>query len=186
MSSVSTLLCFDFGLSNIGVAVGNTLTNEARPLTILSANNGKPNWDAVVALIEEWQPDSLVVGNPTDESGQATELSYKASRFARQLNGRLQLDVVLHAVQRRVVSGHLTVVQSVRLYRRVLWPALTRRSGCQRRGYQAAILLLAQRRRPNWACHCWRTESSVGGPRLSGCFQPRHQYSKGRNQSIKA
>ena len=96
MSSVSTLLCFDFGLSNIGVAVGNTLTNEARPLTILSANNGKPNWDAVVALIEEWQPDSLVVGNPIDESGQATELSYKASRFARQLNGRLQLDVVLH------------------------------------------------------------------------------------------
>ena len=96
MSSASTLLGFDFGLSNIGVAVGNTLTKEARPLTILSANNGKPNWDAVIALIEEWQPDSLVVGNPIDESGQATELSEKALRFARQLNGRLQLHVWLH------------------------------------------------------------------------------------------
>ena len=96
MSSVSTLLCFDFGMSNIGVAIGNTLTKEARPLTILPANNGKPNWDAVAALVEKWQPDGLVVGNPIDESGQATELSEKASRFARQLNGRLQLDVVLH------------------------------------------------------------------------------------------
>jgi len=96
VNSVSTLLCFDFGLSNIGVAVGNTLTNEARPLTILSANSGKPNWDAVVALIKEWQPNALIVGNPIDESGQATELSQKASRFARQLNGRLQLDVMMH------------------------------------------------------------------------------------------
>ena len=96
MNSVSTLLCFDFGLSNIGVAVGNTLTSEARPLTIISAANGKPNWDAIVALIEEWKPNALVVGNPIDESGQATELSKKAYRFARQLNGRLQLDVLLH------------------------------------------------------------------------------------------
>ena len=96
MSSVSTLLCFDFGLSNIGVAVGNTLTSEARPLTILSAVNGKPNWNTIFALIKEWQPDALVVGNPIDESGLATELSKKASRFARQLNSRLQIDVLLH------------------------------------------------------------------------------------------
>jgi putative Holliday junction resolvase len=96
VAAVSTLLCFDFGLSNIGVAVGNTLTKQARTLTILSANNGKQNWDAVVGLIEEWQPNALVVGNPIDESGQATELSEKASRFARQLNSRLQLEVVLH------------------------------------------------------------------------------------------
>ena len=96
MSAASTFLCFDFGLSNIGIAIGNTLTNEARPLTILSAVNGKPNWDTVVALIEEWQPNALIVGNPIDESGQTTGLSEKASRFARQLNSRLQLEVVLH------------------------------------------------------------------------------------------
>ena len=96
MNSVSTLLCFDFGFSNIGVAVGNTLTSEARPLTILSAVNGKPNWDTIAALIEEWQPNALVVGNPIDESGLATELSKKASRFARQLNSRVQIDVLLH------------------------------------------------------------------------------------------
>jgi putative Holliday junction resolvase len=96
MATVSTLLCFDFGLSNIGVAVGNTLTKDARPLAILPAQNGKPDWETVTSLIQEWQPSSLVVGNPIDEQGQTTDLSEKASRFARQLNGRLQLDVVLH------------------------------------------------------------------------------------------
>ena len=96
MAMVSTLLCFDFGLSNIGVAVGNTLTKEARPLAILPAQNGKPDWETVTSLIQEWQPSSLVVGNPIDEQGQTTDLSEKASRFARQLNGRLQLEVVLH------------------------------------------------------------------------------------------
>ena len=96
MAMVSTLLCFDFGLSNIGVAVGNTLTKEARPLAILPAQNGKPDWEKVTSLIQEWQPSSLVVGNPIDEQGQTTDLSEKASRFARQLNGRLQLEVVLH------------------------------------------------------------------------------------------
>ena len=96
MAAVSTLLCFDFGLSNIGVAVGNTLTKEARPLAILPVQNGKPNWETVTSLIQEWQPSSLVVGNPIDELGKTTDLSEKASRFARQLHGRLQLDVVLH------------------------------------------------------------------------------------------
>ena len=92
MSSVSTLYAL---ISAFRILVSRLETpQQTGPLTILSANNGKPNWDAVVALIEEWQPDSLVVGNPIDESGQATELPIKP-RFARQLNGRLQLDVVL-------------------------------------------------------------------------------------------
>ena len=42
MSNVSSYLCFDYGLKNIGVALGNTLTKEARPIAILPAVNGKP------------------------------------------------------------------------------------------------------------------------------------------------
>jgi putative Holliday junction resolvase len=93
---VSTLLCFDFGLSNIGVAVGNTLTREARPLAVLDAHHGKPNWDRVGSLIVEWLPNSIVVGSPIDEAGEHTELSEKAARFARKLEGRFRLPVILH------------------------------------------------------------------------------------------
>ena len=96
MTKVSTLLCFDFGLSNIGVAVGNTLTKEARPLVVLGAQHGKPNWDKVGALVNEWLPNAVIVGNPISEGGESTDLSEKAARFARQLEGRFQLRVELH------------------------------------------------------------------------------------------
>ena len=45
MSDVSSYLCFDYGLKNIGVALGNTLTKEARPISILTealAGNQRP------------------------------------------------------------------------------------------------------------------------------------------------
>ena len=96
MVRVSTLLCFDFGLSNIGVAVGNTLTKEARPLAILGAQHGKPDWEKVGALVNEWLPTAVIVGNPISEGGESTDLSAKAARFARQLEGRFQLRVKLH------------------------------------------------------------------------------------------
>ena len=36
------------------------------------------------------------MGNPIDEDGGPTELSAKAAKFARQLEGRLNLEVTLH------------------------------------------------------------------------------------------
>ena len=96
MSDVSSYLCFDYGLKNIGVALGNTLTKEARPIAILAATNGKPRWEEIEVLVTEWQPKALVVGNPIDEDGGPTELSAKAAKFARQLEGRLGLGATLH------------------------------------------------------------------------------------------
>lgn len=96
MSDISSYLCFDYGLKNIGVALGNTLTKEARPIAILAATNGKPRWEEIEALVAEWQPKAFVVGNPIDEDGGPTELSAKAAKFARQLEGRLGLGAKLH------------------------------------------------------------------------------------------
>lgn len=96
MTSVLSYLCFDYGLKNIGVALGNTLTKEARPIAILGAVNGKPRWDEIEALVKEWQPTEIIVGSPIDEDGKPTELSAKAAKFARQIEGRLGLRVKLH------------------------------------------------------------------------------------------
>ena len=86
-----TLLGFDYGLKRIGVAVGQELTGTANALTTIRATDGKPDWDAITRLIEQWQPDALVVGLPLNMDGTYHELSYRAKRFGNQLHGRYNL-----------------------------------------------------------------------------------------------
>lgn len=88
-----TVLAFDFGTRRIGVAIGNTLTGTARPLAVLKADNGAPDWAEVAALVAEWRPAQLVVGLPLNMDGTESELSTRARRFANRLNGRLALPV---------------------------------------------------------------------------------------------
>ncbi|GGE36908.1 putative pre-16S rRNA nuclease [Halopseudomonas oceani] len=86
-------MAFDYGTRQIGVAVGQTLTGSAEPLTNLRARDGVPDWDQVGKLIREWEPNVLVVGLPLNMDGSASDMSERAARFARRLNGRFQLPV---------------------------------------------------------------------------------------------
>lgn len=88
-------MAFDYGLRQIGVAVGNRLLGTTRPLTVLSARDGVPDWSALQALVAEWQPDVLVVGDPLNMDGSDSELSARAGKFARRLHGRLGLPVAM-------------------------------------------------------------------------------------------
>jgi len=99
---MGTLLGFDYGTHKIGVAVGQTLTGTASPLTTLSAVQQKPDWAAIGRLIDEWQPEALVVGLPYEMSDREAEIAGRAKRFARQLNGRFNLPV--HMADERLTS----------------------------------------------------------------------------------
>ncbi len=88
-----TVLAFDFGTKRIGVAIGNTLTGTARPLVVLKASDGAPDWQQLAALVAEWRPVQLVVGLPLNMDGTESELSTRARRFANRLGGRLSLPV---------------------------------------------------------------------------------------------
>jgi putative Holliday junction resolvase len=94
-SSRRTVMAFDFGLSRIGVATGNCLLGTTSPLTVLRAKDGIPHWVELEALVAEWRPDLLVVGEPLNMDGSPSELSARAEKFARRLHGRLGLEVVL-------------------------------------------------------------------------------------------
>ena len=87
-----TLLAFDFGHRRIGVAVGQTLTASANPLTVIAVSN-QPDWKAIGRLLDEWKPVALVVGLPLSADGGETELSKDARRFGRRLHGRFGLAV---------------------------------------------------------------------------------------------
>ncbi len=96
MSGLRLLLGFDYGTRQIGVAVGQTVTGQARELCVLKAQNGTPQWPQIEALLKEWQPDALVVGLPLNMDGSSSQMSERAERFARRLQGRFNLPVYTH------------------------------------------------------------------------------------------
>ena len=88
-----SFLAFDFGTLRVGVANGNSLTRSAQPLRTIAAT-GAARFEAIGRLIDEWQPDELVVGVPFHPDGAAHENTERARRFARQLAGRFALPVI--------------------------------------------------------------------------------------------
>jgi putative Holliday junction resolvase len=87
------VLGFDFGARRIGVAIANTVTREARPLTTVNAASVAARWDAVAALVAEWDPAQLVVGVPRHPDGTPHDMTSRCERFARQLEGRFRRPV---------------------------------------------------------------------------------------------
>jgi len=97
-----SLLAFDFGLKQIGVAYGQTLTKNANALSILKAQNGKPQWLEIDALITQWKPNLVLVGLPLNMDDTESELSIRARKFARRLEGRFNVQVEM--VDERLTS----------------------------------------------------------------------------------
>jgi putative Holliday junction resolvase len=96
-----SFLAFDFGTRRIGVASGNTLLRQGTPLRTLGAERDA-RFLAIGKLIEEWQPDALVVGVPFHPDGAAHDNTRRAQAFARQLHGRFKLAV--HQVDERYTT----------------------------------------------------------------------------------
>ncbi|MDN4057924.1 Holliday junction resolvase RuvX [Massilia sp. YIM B02769] len=86
---------FDFGVKRIGIAMGNTLTGQAQPLSIVDAVDNATRFKLIGALIDEWRPARLVVGEPRHPDGAEHDMTLRARRFANQLNGRFNLPVEL-------------------------------------------------------------------------------------------
>jgi putative Holliday junction resolvase len=82
---------FDFGLSRIGLAVGQSITGTASPVVVVNARDGKPDWNAVDAIVREWQPGLFVVGLPLNMDGTESDMSVRAEKFARRLAGRYNI-----------------------------------------------------------------------------------------------
>lgn len=90
-----TVLAFDYGLKKIGVALGNTLTRQARPLEILRPVTREQRFAAIERLLKAWEPDRVVVGLPLTTDGGEQYASLRCRRFANQLHGRYGMKVEL-------------------------------------------------------------------------------------------
>ncbi len=97
-----TIIAFDFGLQKIGVAVGNILTKTTTPLDIIYFRNGTNLWKDIELLLDEWKPFSIIVGDPINMDGTASEMSCRARKFAQRVHGRFAIKVLM--VDERLTS----------------------------------------------------------------------------------
>ncbi len=88
-----TIMAFDYGTRKVGVAVGNSLSKSGQALKTIAAPNIDALFKDIAGLLEEWQPDQLVVGRPVHPDGSPHEMTAKAVRFGNQLHGRFHLPV---------------------------------------------------------------------------------------------
>ena len=102
---MASIIAFDYGLRSIGVAVGQTITGTATPLTALKAQDGIPNWQQVEALLTEWQPQLCVVGLPLNMDGTEQPITARARKFANRLHGRFGVQVNLQDERLTTVSA---------------------------------------------------------------------------------
>lgn len=101
--SVQTLLAFDYGQRRIGMAVGQTLTQSARPLVVLKMNkNKKIPWQQIHQHITEWQPQALVLGLSQHVDGSENKITQAILNFKTELEQRYQLPV--HLVDETLTS----------------------------------------------------------------------------------
>lgn len=90
-----TVLSFDYGTQKIGVAIGNTLTRQARPLEIIVPRTRDRRFAVIQKILDDWQPDLVVVGLPLAADGSDQYTTLQARRFANQLRGRFDANVTM-------------------------------------------------------------------------------------------
>ncbi len=93
--NIVSVIGFDLGTSWTGVAVGQTLTVRARPLAAIKSIRQRPDWPAITRLLEQWTPQKLIVGLPHSDYDEIQIMGNKATRFARQLQGRYHIETEL-------------------------------------------------------------------------------------------
>lgn len=85
---IEVVLGFDVGSHKIGVAVGQMLTKQAKPLARLTAKQGLPVATDIKKLLAEWRPNVIVVGLPLMMDGKkqfTTQLALDFIAFLKSL-----------------------------------------------------------------------------------------------------
>jgi putative Holliday junction resolvase len=108
------VLAFDFGLRNIGVAVGQPVTGTASPLITLRARDGSPDWAEVEQLVADWRPTILLVGLPLNMDDTESEMSELARSFATKLAKRC--DLAIEMVDERLTTRAAAQVDPARAH----------------------------------------------------------------------
>ena len=82
------VMAFDFGVKNIGIAIGQEITRTASTFYSITAVDGQPNWIELDKIISEWQPHLFVVGDPLNMDGSVSRIKTRTDSFASKISSR--------------------------------------------------------------------------------------------------
>ena len=89
----SNVIGFDYGEKRIGIAIGLTSIGTANPLTTLSVPSTGIPWDKIDSLIQQWQPNMLIVGRVEHQTQNDNRIQKLINSFCENLKSRYQLPV---------------------------------------------------------------------------------------------
>lgn len=87
------VLGLDIGQRKTGVAVGQSLTGSATPLTILYKSADELDIKDIRGWVEEWRVQAVVIGRPLTADGKPHSLDAAIDRFAAMIKGELMIPV---------------------------------------------------------------------------------------------
>ena len=99
---LGVVMAFDYGLRNIGIAIGQNITKSASTFYSIKAKEGKPDWIKLDSIVEEWQPSLFIVGDPFNMDGTKSDFQKRISKFSSELNKRY--DVRVHMMDERLTT----------------------------------------------------------------------------------
>lgn len=101
-NSINSIMAFDFGTQKMGMAIGQSSIQSSTPLAQFPMKDGIPQWEQLLKIVKEWQPDLFLVGLPLNMDDSESELSLRARKFARRL--RHQTNIETYMVDERLTT----------------------------------------------------------------------------------
>ncbi|MEF9956105.1 MAG: Holliday junction resolvase RuvX [Acinetobacter sp.] len=92
LNSSLSIMAFDFGTQKMGIATGQSTIESANPLPLFAMKDGIPDWNQLLKLVKEWQPNVFLVGLPLNMDDSESELSARARKFARRLRHQTNIE----------------------------------------------------------------------------------------------
>ena len=86
-------LALDIGDARVGVACGSTRTGIAMPVCVLPAHEVFSHAPSFRRVVEDHEPDVLVVGRPITMQGEPGPQAQKLTEIGQQIAQRLGLEV---------------------------------------------------------------------------------------------
>ena len=86
-------MAFDFGTKNIGIAIGQEITKTASTFYSIQANDGLPDWVELDMIVEEWNPNLFIVGDPLNMDGTRSKIQDSSDKFSTVLSKRYDISI---------------------------------------------------------------------------------------------